>query len=69
MKTLLGTGKVHTSECVEVAPGGFAVCEVVYCPFSKRWILIFKSKSGLKLLTTSLDSQIKTAQSTFLALD
>ena len=46
----VGAGfKMYASECVEVAPGGFTVCEVVHCPVPQEE-LCFVSKAVLGLI-------------------
>ena len=49
---------------VEVAPGGFTVCEVVHCPVLEKSFAFFILKLDWELCSTSLNSQIKMALST-----
>ena len=37
---------MYTSECDEVAPGGFTVCEVVHCPILQEELCFVNNKAG-----------------------
>ena len=41
---------MYSSECVEVDPGGFIVCEVVHCPVPQEELCFVNSKAGLGLM-------------------
>ena len=51
--------KFYTSERVKIAPGGFAVCEVVHCPVLQEKPCFFNSKARLGLLFNVLNQSNK----------